>query len=169
VQNQDVQTIQEQNDELRAKCEQLEREKTEIAAAAAKEQERATEKCKLVSDMATAHLTGRLGLETRLQASEKIRHEITLDNEFMMARMEVIDLQSVTEIQSLKAQVRHLRLLLTDARNQQTKAEEENIIMELEAAMSDSESLASSQVSESEYDDSSRGSSCISGMSSRGH
>jgi hypothetical protein len=159
VQKFDMQTMQEQNDELRALCEKLEREKTEIVAAAAKEEASASEKCRLVADMATAHLTGRLGLEARLQACEKVRHEITLDNEFMTARMEVVDLTSVTEIQSLKAQVQHIRLMLTDARNQQTRAEEENIMLELEQVMSDSESIASSRVSDIEFEDSSRGSS----------
>ncbi len=65
--------------------------------ASGRDQDMGTEYAKLVSDLATAELTGKLGLATRRQACEKIRHEITLDNQRMTPRMEVIDLQSVTE------------------------------------------------------------------------
>lgn len=165
AQNDALLKISEENAELRAMCEHLKREKAEIIAAAENNKAKADEQLKLVANMATAHLTGRLGLEARLQACEKTKNQLTLDNEFMQGRMEVVDMQSVAEIHSLKTQAQRLRMLLAQARNEQTKAEEENILLELENVMSDGMSDSSSQVG-SEMDDSSRSS--LSGISSHG-
>jgi len=164
--NVEMQKMSEQHAELKAMCDRLEHEKAEMAAAAEKERAKASEKLKLISDMATAHLTGRLGLEARLQASEKARHQLDLDNQFMTGKMEVIDFQSVTEIQSLRAQAQHLRLLMTKARNEQTMAEEENVILELQQAMSDNDDGSESTSHfDSEYDPDFDGSSRASSVS----
>ena len=127
VRTQEIDNVQRHNTELQALCDRLQRERTEIAEASDRLFAKSEEKIKIVNGLASSHLTGRICLEARLQASEKARQELETDNHFLKAQNEVIEIRRVTELQEFKFAAVRGQLIAT--RDAQRKAEDELVAL----------------------------------------
>lgn len=145
-------TLSRENEDLKAEikkqAEKFENEKAKIFTDAEKERLRLEEKVKLISSFASSHLTGRLGLEARLKASEESREKIVADHQFLVAQMEIQKLKKTVECKSLETELERLRRLLTDAQIAQKDMEREKVDLELQYAEHLDEDDVSASVSE---------------------
>jgi hypothetical protein len=83
------------------------------------------EKMTIVATLASSHLTGRMGLEVRLQACEKERAMLATDNTLVKAQDEVMAIRKNMELRALNAEIERLRRMVRDARASQRVAEDE--------------------------------------------
>lgn len=134
--------------EIKAQTEKFEHEKAKMSAAAEKERLRLEEKVKLISSFASSHLTGRLGLEARLKASEESREKLVADHQFLIGKMEILGIKKTAECTSLETELERLRRLLTDAQIAQKDMEREKVDLELQYAEHLDEDDVSASVSE---------------------
>ena len=125
VRIQEIDNVERHNTELQALCDRLQRERTEIAAVSDRLLAKSEEKIKIVNCLASSHLTGRIGLEARLQASEKARQEHATENQFLKAQNEVIEIRRITELRVIKFEAERRQLNAT--RDAQRKAEDEMV------------------------------------------
>ena len=111
--------------ELRALCSRLQGEKAALRAAYERKLAAAEEKMTIVATLASSHLTGRMGLEVRLQACDKERAMLATDNTLVKAQDEMMAIGKHMELKSLNSEIERLRRMVRDARASQRIAEGE--------------------------------------------
>lgn len=160
--NLDFDMLKSENAKLRAMCSRLQREKAVITASSNRKVAKTEEKMKIVATLASSHLTGRMGLEARLQACEKDRLVLSVDKNFLQAQDELLAIKKNMEIRALNSEVDRLRRMLNDAREAQRIAQDEIVKLaqlELDAdsfseGFSCSSNMGSSAMGESDMSDS---------------
>lgn len=158
----DMDNLIRENDKLRSFCARLQREKTVLTASSNRKVAKTEEKMKIVATLASSHLTGRMGLEARLQACEKDRLVLSVDKNFLQAQDELLAIKKNMEIRALNSEVDRLRRMLNDAREAQRIAQDEIVKLaqlELDAdsfseGFSCSSNMGSSVMGESDISDS---------------
>ncbi|KAI2503989.1 hypothetical protein MHU86_10486 [Fragilaria crotonensis] len=147
--NQEIETLESRNAELRALCDRLYEEQAALRRDFEKKLAATEEKLKIVATLASSHLTGRMGLENRLHACEKERTNLAMVNTLGKAHDEVLSLRRNVELKSLTAEIERLRRMVRDARASQRIAEDEVARLAALESCSEGMSCVSSVYSES--------------------
>ena len=120
-----IEALKSHNAELRTLCCRLEGEKATLRSAYERKLAAMEEKMTIVATLASSHLTGRMGLECRLQACEKERATLAMDSTLSRAQDDVVVIGKNMELRALSAEIGRLRRMVNDARASQRVAEDE--------------------------------------------